>query len=46
MCKSKLVAAVNVQSTDCEFMGTITTLQVDTAEAGGKLWMDRLQMIN
>ena len=46
MCRSKSVAAVSVESTDYEFLGTITSSQVDSAEAGGKPWMVRLQMNN
>ena len=44
MCRSKSVAVVSVESTDYKFLGTITSSQVDSAEAGGKLWMVRLQM--
>ena len=46
MCGSKLVAAVSVESTDYEFLGTITSSHVDSAEAGGKPWMICLQMNN
>ena len=35
MRRSKLVIAVNVLSTDYKFLDTVTSLQVDTAEAGG-----------
>ena len=34
MCKSKLASAVNVQNTNYEFLDTITSSHVDTAEAG------------
>ena len=35
MCRSKSVVAVNVEITDYEFLDTITSSQVGTAEAGG-----------
>ena len=46
MCRSKSVGTVSAQNTDYEFPDTITSLHVDIAEAGGKPWMDHIQMIN
>ena len=46
MCRSKLVAAVSIENTDYEFLGTITSSQVDTAEAEEKPWMVHLHMNN
>ena len=46
MCRSKSVAMVTSENTDYEFLGAITSSQVDTASVGGQPWMVHLQMNN
>ena len=46
MCRSKSVAMVTTENTDYEFLGAVTSSQVDTASVGGQPWMVRLQMNN
>ena len=46
MCRSKSLAMVTTENTDYEFLGAVTSSQVDTASAGGQPWMVHLQMNN
>ena len=46
MCRSKSLAMVTTENTEYEFLGTVTSSQVDTASVGGQPWMVHLQMNN
>ena len=46
MYRSKSLAMVTTENTDYEFLGAVTSSQVDTASVGGQPWMVHLQMNN
>ena len=46
MCRSKSLAMVTTENTDYEFLGAVTSSQVDTASVSGQPWMVHLQMNN
>ena len=46
MCRSKFVAMISANDADYEFLGAVTSSQVDAASTGGKPWVVHLQLNN
>ena len=46
MCRSKSVATISANDADYEFLGAVTSSQVDAASTGGKPWVVNLQLNN